>query len=220
MPIRVGDRVAALLHLEHGQVGYFDDTHRQLLRPLLDLVTPVLAALAAGRAVLQERDRLAESEQRLREEAEASRQSFAHDWSFGRFVGRSPAVRELETRVRQAATAPYPVLLLGETGTGKSILARILHAASPRARQPFVTVFCPSLERSMVEAEMFGHRRGAFTGAVTTASARCRPPSEARCSSTRSATCRSSSSPSCCACSRSARTRRSGTRVSAPPTCA
>ncbi len=165
MPIRVGDRIAALLHLESGQVGYFDDSHRQLLRPLLDLATPVLEALAAGRAVLLDRDRLAEAEQRLRAETAESRHQLALDWSFGRFVGRDPVVRELETRLRRAATAPFPVLLIGETGTGKSILARVLHSSSPRAGQAFVTVFCPSLEKSMVEAELFGHRRGAFTGA-------------------------------------------------------
>ena len=167
MPIRVEDRIAALLHLESPGVGYFDDSHRRVLRPLLDVVTPVLEALAAGRAVLQERDRLAESEQRLLEEAEESRQLLARDWSFGRFVGRCAAVRELESLVRRAAAAPYPVLMVGETGTGKSLLARILHSASPRAKQAFVTVFCPSFEKSMVEAELFGHRRGAFTGAVT-----------------------------------------------------
>jgi len=167
MPVRAGDRIAALVHLESPGVGYFDDSHRALLRPLLDLAAPVLEALSAGREVLQERDRLAEAEQRLLGEAEESRQLLARDWSFGRFVGRAPVVRELEGLVRRAAAAPYPVLLVGETGTGKSILARILHSASPRARQPFVTVFCPSFERSMVEAELFGHARGAFTGAVT-----------------------------------------------------
>ncbi len=166
MPIRAGDRIAALVHLEHGQVGYFDESHRRLLRPLLDLAAPVLEALAAGNAVLRERDQLADAEQRLREEAEESRTLLTRAWSFGQFVGRSAPVRELEALVRQAASAPSPVLLLGETGTGKSILARILHHASPRAAQPFVTVFCPSLECSMVEAELFGHRRGAFTGAV------------------------------------------------------
>jgi transcriptional regulator with GAF, ATPase, and Fis domain len=166
MPIRVGERIGALLHLESPGIGYFDDAHRRLLRPLLDVAAPVLEALAAGRAVLQERDRLAEVEQRLLEEAEESRQLLARDWSFGRFVGRGPAARELDRLVRRAAAAPYPVLLVGETGTGKSILARILHSASPRARQAFVTVFCPSFEKSMVEAELFGHRRGAFTGAV------------------------------------------------------
>ena len=56
--------------------------------------------------------------------------------------------------------------MLGETGTGKSIVARVIHYAGPRASGPLVTVFCPSLEKGMVEAELFGHRRGAFTGAV------------------------------------------------------
>jgi DNA-binding NtrC family response regulator len=56
-------------------------------------------------------------------------------------------------------------LVIGETGTGKGIVARILHAAGRRPAKPFVTVFCPSLERGLVESELFGHRRGAFTGA-------------------------------------------------------
>ncbi len=165
MPVRAGGRVAGLVHLEATSVGYFDDSHRRMLRPLLDVATPLLEALEAGRAVLCERDRLAESERRLREEAEESRQLLASDWSFGRFIGRCDAVRELERTVRRAAAAPYPVLLTGETGTGKNILARIIHSASPRATKPFVTAFCPSFGASMVEAELFGHRRGAFTGA-------------------------------------------------------
>jgi hypothetical protein len=106
MPVRAGDRIAALIHLESPGVGYFDDSHRALLRPLLDLAGPVLEALAAGRSMMQERDQLAESEQRLLGEAEESRQLLARDWSFGRFVGRAPAVRELESRVRRAAAAP------------------------------------------------------------------------------------------------------------------
>jgi len=76
-------------------------------------------------------------------------------------------VRELERQVLKAAAAPFPALILGETGTGKGIVARVLHYAGPRAAGPLVTVFCPSLERGMVEAELFGHRRGAFTGALT-----------------------------------------------------
>ncbi len=75
-------------------------------------------------------------------------------------------MRALQEQVRKAARSEFPILLLGETGTGKSILARVIHALSTRCKQPFVTVFCPSLEKSMVEPELFGHRRGSFTGAV------------------------------------------------------
>src|SRR5207249_11775528 len=82
-------------------------------------------------------------------------------------VGRSAAVHELEAAVRKTAATDFPVLLLGETGTGKSILARVLHHSGPRAKQPFVTIFCPSLEKGMVEAELFGHKRRSFTGALS-----------------------------------------------------
>jgi transcriptional regulator with GAF, ATPase, and Fis domain len=166
-PIRAGDRIAALLHLEHRVPGYFQREHVALVESFAALAGPMLEALQAGGEALRERDRLRVSETRYRGEAEASRQQLATDWSFGRFVGRSPAVRELETTLRKAAATAFPVLLQGETGTGKSILARILHYGGPRAKGPLVTVFCPSLEKSLVEAELFGHRRGAFTGAVS-----------------------------------------------------
>ena len=166
MPIRTSGAIGALVHLEHQEDGHFTADQRELLRSLLDVAGPVLEALQAGRAVIRERDRLHANETRLRSEAEESRRQLSSDWSFGRFVGRSAPVRELEAMVRRVAGTSFPVLLLGESGTGKGILARVIHSIGPRAQQPFVTVFCPSLEKGMVEAELFGHRRGAFTGAV------------------------------------------------------
>ncbi|HYM82344.1 MAG TPA: sigma-54-dependent Fis family transcriptional regulator [Candidatus Limnocylindria bacterium] len=167
MPIRCGGTIAALVHLEHRRQGHFTERHREQLRALLDVAGPVLGTLQAGRTMIRERDRLRAAETRLRSEAEESRRQLASDWSFGRFVGRSPAVRALEATVRRVAATSFPVLLVGETGTGKSILARVIHYGGPRAQQPLVTVFCPSLEKGMVEAELFGHRKGAFTGAVS-----------------------------------------------------
>jgi len=164
-PIAAGGRIAALVHLENKKRGHFTDEHRKLLHSLLAVAGPIFETLQAGRSVLRERDRLHASESRFRHEAEESRKQLAADWSFGRFVGRSAVVRELESTVRRVAASDFPVLLLGETGTGKSILARVLHYGGPRAQQPLVTVFCPSLEKGMVEAELFGHMKGAFTGA-------------------------------------------------------
>ena len=165
-PLVVDGRVAAIIHLEHRRPGHFTSAHQDLLRGLLDAVRPAYEAMRAGRDVLRERDRLRESASRYSAEAEESRDTLQRDWSFGRFIGRSAAVRELEAVVRKAAVTDFPVLLLGETGTGKSILARVIHGASRRAHQAFATVFCPSMEKSMVEAELFGHRKGAFTGAL------------------------------------------------------
>src|SRR5262249_26933218 len=116
---------------------------------------------------LEERDRLRQSESELQREAEAERRVFAAEWSFGRFVGNSPAIRELESAIEKAAGTDFPVLLLGEPGTGKNLLARVLHYGGGRRARPFVTVFCPSLERGLVESELFGHVRGAYTGATS-----------------------------------------------------
>jgi transcriptional regulator with GAF, ATPase, and Fis domain len=165
-PIRTGRRIGALLYLEHRQPGYFRKEHLALVKSFAQVAGPVLEAMQAGGEAIRERDQLRISETRYRGEAEESRQLLATQWSFGSFIGRSPAVRELESTIRKAAATTFPVLIQGETGTGKSILARILHYAGPRAKGPLVTVFCPSLEKGMVEAELFGHRRGAFTGAV------------------------------------------------------
>jgi Nif-specific regulatory protein len=167
MPIRVDDEIRALVHLEHSKPGHFRQQHQALLQSLIEVAGPLLEALRAGGAVLKERDQLRASEALLREEAEESRGVLAREWSFGRFVGRSSAIRELEETVRKAAGTDFPVLLLGETGTGKSILARVIHYSGPRAGRTFATVFCPSLEKGMVEAELFGHKKGTFTGALT-----------------------------------------------------
>jgi transcriptional regulator with GAF, ATPase, and Fis domain len=167
MPIFVDDRIAALVHLESNSAGHFTDSHRELLESVFEVAGSALATMQAGQQVLEERDALRESENLAREELEESRELLSRDWSFGRFVGRALAVRELAEQVGRAGSTEYPVLLQGETGTGKNILARVLHHASPRAKRTLATVFCPSLEKGMVETELFGHKRGAFTGAVS-----------------------------------------------------
>jgi two-component system NtrC family response regulator len=89
--------------------------------------------------------------------------------SFESFVYVSPLMQKVVDRARAVAATGAPVLLLGETGTGKEMLARAIHAASPRARSPFVPVNCGALPRELVESELFGVRRGAYTGAYADA---------------------------------------------------
>jgi transcriptional regulator with GAF, ATPase, and Fis domain len=85
---------------------------------------------------------------------------------FGGLIGSSAPMRELYAGLARVAESDAPVLLLGETGTGKELAARAIHAASKRAAEPFVIVDCAALAGSLIEGELFGHARGAFTGAI------------------------------------------------------
>ena len=82
------------------------------------------------------------------------------------FIGASPAMTKVKEVIRRAAGAPGTVLVTGETGTGKELAARAIHAGSPRAAKPFVALNCAALTESLLENELFGHTRGAFTGAA------------------------------------------------------
>ena len=89
------------------------------------------------------------------------------DSKFGleNIIGESPAMKEIFEIVQQVAPTRATVLIGGESGTGKELIAKALHQLSPRARQPFVTVHCAALAPTLLESELFGHERGAFTGA-------------------------------------------------------
>jgi two-component system response regulator AtoC len=104
---------------------------------------------------------------RLRQELIYYRDRAAKDTPFGEIVGQSPVMRDVLDRVRQIAELEEtpPVLITGETGTGKGLIARTLHAYSRRSTRPFIEVNCTAIPATLMEAELFGHERGAFTDA-------------------------------------------------------
>ena len=87
---------------------------------------------------------------------------------FDEIIGKSPALKAALERVKEVAPTDSTVLLLGETGTGKELFARALHRQGPRQDSPLVSVNCAALPPTLIESELFGHERGAFTGAVAT----------------------------------------------------
>jgi len=112
--------------------------------------------LVVGRAL--ERTRLAREHGLLLERVR-------RDYGLGAMIGTGPAMREIFAQIRKVAETDLTVLVRGESGTGKELVAQAIHEASSRARRPFVAVNCAAISRELVESELFGHEKGAFTGA-------------------------------------------------------
>jgi two-component system response regulator HydG len=110
--------------------------------------------------------RRALDEVRVRREATALKTAMRAKFSASTIIGHSAAIEAVRDRIQRVADAPAPVIVFGETGTGKGLVARALHADSRRAGGPFVSINCAALPETLLESELFGYVRGAFTGAV------------------------------------------------------
>jgi DNA-binding NtrC family response regulator len=103
---------------------------------------------------------------RIRQEAGLLRARLAEKYSFESIIGSSAPMQEIFKMVSQIAASRASVLVTGESGTGKELIAAAIHERSPRAKGPFVKLHCAALAESLLESELFGHERGAFTGAL------------------------------------------------------
>ncbi len=124
--------------------------------------------IAKGRLQIDELEmRIARALRRQNLEVENAtlRQQLESKFGMENIVGESPAMKEIFELVQQVAPYPSTVLLEGESGTGKELIARAIHQLSPRNRQPMITVHCAALAPTLLESELFGHEKGAFTGA-------------------------------------------------------
>ncbi|BCQ46382.1 hypothetical protein ERHA55_39090 [Erwinia rhapontici] len=105
-------------------------------------------------------------------------------------VTRSPLMLRLLEQARMVAQSDVSVLINGQSGTGKEVLAQAIHAASPRAGKAFIAINCGALPEQLLESELFGHAKGAFTGAVSSREGLFQAAEAARCSSMKLVTCR------------------------------
>jgi len=100
-------------------------------------------------------------------EIEALRRQLLDRGAFGELVGNSAPMREIYSLVEQVASSSASVLITGESGTGKELVARTIHQLSPRRAKPFIGINCSAIPETLMESELFGHEKGAFTGAAT-----------------------------------------------------
>jgi two-component system response regulator HydG len=162
-PVALGARspeVSTVLDAFHA--GAYDVLAPPEVGPALDRL---LARAAAAREMGASRRRLAEDLEAERRRVKELAARVGPEDPLDRVLGTSPAMRGILAMLREVARTDATVLLTGESGTGKGMVARAIHAASPRASHPFVEAHCAAYSEGLLHSELFGHERGAFTGA-------------------------------------------------------
>ncbi|MHC4252559.1 MAG: sigma-54-dependent Fis family transcriptional regulator, partial [Planctomycetota bacterium] len=158
LPLFLGNKVAgALVVLAEGE-DRFSEHHARLFATLKEPFFVAMSNTLQHEEVVRLKDRLSDENRQLHREMMRI--------SGDEIVGADFGLREVMQQVRKVAPTDSPVLLMGETGTGKDVIANAIHLSSPRSDGPFIPVNCGAIPESLIDSELFGHEKGAFTGAL------------------------------------------------------
>ena len=152
-----GNRVGSLSLLTNGMDRYTDE-HARMLLLLHEPFAVAMANALQHQEVLKLKDMLADDNRYLHRQL--------RELSGAEIIGSDFGLKEVMNRVRQVTSLDSPVLLLGETGAGKEVVATAIHMFSPRKDGPFIKVNCGAIPENLLDSELFGHEKGAFTGAI------------------------------------------------------
>lgn len=158
-PLITHGRTLGTLNLASRRLDAFTESDVELLQQVAAQVAIAVENVLAFREIDALKDKLAEEKLYLEEEIRT-------EFNFEEIVGDSPALKRALSQVELVASAGTAVLVLGDTGTGKELIARAIHNLSPRKQRTFVKINCAAIPGGLLESELFGHERGAFTGAI------------------------------------------------------
>jgi formate hydrogenlyase transcriptional activator len=160
IPLTNRGRTFGTLNLASRRSEVFVESEIELVQQVAAQIAIAVENALAFKQIDALKDKLAEEKLYLEEEIRS-------EYNFEEIVGESPAIKKALAQVELVSAAATTVLLMGETGTGKEVIARAIHNLSPRRERTFVKVNCAAIPSGLLEAELFGHERGAFTGAIS-----------------------------------------------------
>ncbi|RFZ91368.1 AAA family ATPase [Mucilaginibacter conchicola] len=160
VPLRIGRKNFGILWAHSGEVN------NSLMEGVASQIGIAIAHYIAAQKVEKQLNEISDFKQRLEIENRYLQEEIHTTYNYSEIVGSSPAMKNIFHLVTQVAQSNSSVLILGETGTGKELIARALHNDSPRKNKLMVKVNCATLPANLIESELFGHEKGSFTGAI------------------------------------------------------